>query len=104
VKIEIPKPETVNSAEIVAEIIHIDRFGNLVTNLKKENLHGKFILQVNGTAVENHHKHYAEAGKSEVFSIWGSAGFLEIVAFRDSAKDLLNVKIGDKVFVTATGD
>lgn len=79
------------------EIIHIDRFGNLITNLKREDLPEKFVLEIKGNRIENLRKFYAEAEKSEIFMIIGSLGFLEIVAFQDSAKNILRAEIGQKV-------
>lgn len=104
VRFENVKPNLISENEIEAEIIHIDHFGNLITNLKAENLPPQFVLQVNKHRIENLRQHFSEAEPGEVFSIIGSAGFLEIVAFMDSAKRLLNVKIKDSVYVTKIGN
>lgn len=85
--------------ETEAEIIYTDRFGNLVTNLKKEHLPENFTLEINGKTVSRMRNFFAEAGKNELFMISGSAGFLEIVAFQDSAARMLNAKIGNKVIL-----
>jgi hypothetical protein len=82
-----------------AEVIHIDRFGNLITNLKREDLPEKFALEIGGKRIERLHHFYAEAEKGEVFMIAGSAGFLEIVAFQDSAQKILEAEIGQKITV-----
>lgn len=94
------KPHKNSENEIVAEIIHADRFGNLITNLTSDYLPENFTLKVAGTTINKHQKYFAEAEKSELFMIFGSAGFLEIVAFQDSAQRLLNVKIGQEIVVT----
>ncbi|MDQ3798885.1 MAG: SAM-dependent chlorinase/fluorinase [Acidobacteriota bacterium] len=99
VKFENPQPRKISETETQAEIIHIDRFGNLVTNLKTEDLPAEFTLEVNETRIEKHREFYAEAGKGEIFSIAGSAGFLEIVAFRDSAERLLKAKAHQKILL-----
>ncbi len=80
-----------------AKIIHIDRFGNLITNLKREDLPEKFALKIGETQIENLQEFYAEARASEVFMIFGSAGYLEVVAFQDSAKEILGAEIGQKI-------
>ena len=80
-----------------AKIIHIDRFGNLITNLKRENLPETFALKIGETQIENLQEFYAEARASEVFMIFGSAGYLEVVAFQDSAKEILGAEIGQKI-------
>ncbi len=82
------------------QIIHIDRFGNLITNLKRENLPENFALEINGERIEKLQNYYAEAEKLELFMIFGSAGFLEIVAFQDSAQKRLNAKNGQAIKVS----
>ncbi|HEX9961734.1 MAG TPA: SAM-dependent chlorinase/fluorinase, partial [Pyrinomonadaceae bacterium] len=99
VRFEIIQPRRISASETEAEIIHIDRFGNLITNLKAGDLPAKFALQVNETRIEKHRKFYAEAAKGELFSITGSAGFLEIVAFRDSAERLSKAKAHQKILL-----
>ena len=89
-------PNRISADEIEGQIIHIDHFGNLITNLKKSDLPEKFLLRVNGNIISKHQTFYGEAEAGGIFSILGSAGDLEIVAFRDSAKNLLNIKTGEK--------
>ncbi len=95
-------PRKVSAAKVEAEIIHIDRFGNLITSLEVKDLHEKFTLEIGMKRIDKIQNYFAEAEKSEVFMILGSAGFLEIVAFRDSAANLLNAKIGQKILMTKT--
>lgn len=90
-----------NQTEIVAEIIHADRFGNLVTNLTKNDLPESFTLTVGKTTVKVLREFYAEAVENELFLIEGSAGFLEIVANRGSAQDLSGAEVGEKLILKA---
>lgn len=99
VRLNETKPFENESGEIVGEIIHIDKFGNLITNLTTENLPEKFVLEINGVKIENLKSYYAEAEKGEILMIFGSAGFLEIAAFQSSAQKLLNSKAGNPVKV-----
>jgi S-adenosylmethionine hydrolase len=92
-----------------AEIIHIDRFGNLVTNITRRELAGAEFergakLLIGGRAISSFRRFYAEeAGGTggELFAIWGSAGFLEIAANRASAAQLLCAERGQTVRVAA---
>ena len=93
------KPKLIEEKLWEAEIIHVDRFGNLITNLKKENRADNFSLEVNGTLIAKHLSFYAEAEIGEVFTIWGSADYLEIVAYQNSACKLLKTKTGEKIRV-----
>ncbi|MGI8467274.1 MAG: SAM hydrolase/SAM-dependent halogenase family protein [Pyrinomonadaceae bacterium] len=101
---EISVPRAVGETKIEVEIIHIDHFGNLVTNLKAEDLPEKFYLEAGENRIERHQRFFTEAEKSEIFSITGSAGFLEIAAFQDSAEKLLNAKTGEKVYLIKQGN
>ena len=103
VRFEIAKPRQISCRETEAEIIHIDRFGNLVTNLKAEDLPAKFSLEINQTRVDKHQRFYAEAEQGEIFSIVGSENFLEISAFQDSAERILEARVGQKILLTVSG-
>jgi S-adenosylmethionine hydrolase len=100
VRFETAKPQKNSENIIEAEVIHIDRFGNLITNLKSEDLPEKFSLEIGGVKIEKLRSYYAEAEKGEIFMILGSAGFLEIASFQNSAEDLLNAEIGQKIYLT----
>lgn len=91
------KPIKISKTETQAEIIHIDNFGNLITNLKETDLPESFRLEINGKLIEKRQNFYAEAEIGEVFLILGSAGFLEIAAFQGSAQKFLQAKVCDKI-------
>lgn len=93
------KPQKISENIIQAEIIHADRFGNLITNLKSADLSENFVIKINDCEIKNHRKFFAEAEKDEIFSIVGSADRLEIVEFCGSAEQKLNAKIGDVVYL-----
>jgi S-adenosylmethionine hydrolase len=95
-------PRKTNENEIEAQIIHVDRFGNLVTNLKRTDLPEKFILEIGDNKIEILRSFYAEAEADELFMIFGSSEYLEVVAFRNSAAKLLDAKIGEGVRVHKT--
>lgn len=95
-----PKHIAVNLLE--SEIIHVDRFGNLITNLKREDVENNFTIEINGKLIEKCFNFYAEAEPDEIFTIFGSADYLEIVAYQNSAQDLLKVKTGEKIRVKFT--
>jgi len=94
----------VEDEELKGSIINIDRFGNIVTNILPEHLteemreHG-FVLKINEHEIIAHQRFYAAVKEDEIFSIWGSAGFLEISAFKTPASKLLNAQNGQEVFL-----
>lgn len=101
------KPPTSPDGKITARIIHIDRFGNCVTNITHDDLTAEMIgagakLRLKGKLVKSFRGYFAEetGSRDKVFGIWGSAGFLEIVTPNSSAAKLLKVKRGDSVVVS----
>jgi hypothetical protein len=92
---------------IRARIIHIDRFGNCVTNITKNDLTSEMIaagakLRIKGKLVKSFRNYFAEetSNRDPLFAVWGSAGFLEVVTTNNSAAKLLKVKRGDTVVVS----
>ncbi len=99
-------PARAPDGTLTAAVIHIDRFGNCITNITRADLpaqtmaHG-IVIQVGAQQVRSVRRFFAEgdSGGCEVFAIWGSAGFLEIAATRAPAAQLLGVKRGQRIIV-----
>ena len=98
------KPKGLRDGRLEARIIHIDRFGNCVTNITRDEISEKEIesgatLRIGNKRIDSFKSFYGEEARSrsKAFAIWGSAGFLEISAENRSAANLLKVKRGDKV-------
>jgi S-adenosyl-L-methionine hydrolase (adenosine-forming) len=103
-------PTLLASGETEAAIIHIDRFGNCVTNLTREDLTERMIaggaqLLINGQTVNSFRRFFADESDAAqtLFAVWGSAGFLEIAAFRASAAKALNAERGQSILVQSPG-
>jgi S-adenosylmethionine hydrolase len=85
------------SLETPLRIIHIDRFGNCVTNITRDRSPKEIV--VNGKAISEFRQFYGEGDQESLFAIWGSAGFLEISVNGGSAAQVLGIKRGDIVQV-----
>jgi S-adenosylmethionine hydrolase len=84
-------------------VLHVDRFGNLITSLSRRDLDGDprpgFRLLVAGREIRGFHRFYSDAPAGEPFATWGSAGLLEIAVDHGSAAALLGVGRGAEVVV-----
>jgi S-adenosylmethionine hydrolase len=106
VRLDPPRPGRTEDDAFSGTVLHVDRFGNLVTSFTREHLPDEaaargFRLSVNGREVRALRRFYAEAGAGgEPFAIWGSAGFLEVSANRASAARLLGARPGDAVVLS----
>jgi S-adenosylmethionine hydrolase len=107
--VRLPSLRTATSADgkLQARIIHIDRFGNCVTNITPTDLTAKMItagvtLRLGGKSIKSFRNHFAEktTRRDKVFGIWGSAGFLELAAANESAAKILGARRGDEVVVS----
>ncbi|MFP4057750.1 MAG: S-adenosyl-l-methionine hydroxide adenosyltransferase family protein [Candidatus Brocadiia bacterium] len=83
---------------VEGQVIHVDRFGNLVTNVSREHMAGlrggqlaALRVEIAGQRLPRIHNTYAEVGVGELIAVVGSAGLLEVSANRGSAADLLGV-------------
>lgn len=93
-------PEVQKDGKLQGRIIHIDRFGNCVTNITREVFNDGGRLLVKGTAIRTFRDSYSDGSTKQPFAIWGSAGFLEISVKEGSAAQSLRVKRGDAVILT----
>jgi S-adenosylmethionine hydrolase len=98
-----------DSKETVIEgvIVYIDKFGNLMTNIRAEFLFESletsgretFKALLNSHVIEKFYDTYGQAGTGP-FMLIGSHRNLEIAVNQASAADALNAQIGEKVFIT----
>ena len=83
-------------------VLHIDRFGNLVTNLQASDFPNlkRFVIEVSGKRVTTRARTYAEGRPGELFVITGSTGYLEISVNQGSAAELVGCQPGSSVEIT----
>ena len=84
-------------------VVHIDQFGNIVTNLRAEDLSPKPALWISGTRIGSLCRTYAEGRPGELFMVVGSSGFIEVAMNRDSAAKRLEVTRGSELAVETGG-
>lgn len=95
-----PRPHRCGQG-IRAEVIHVDRFGNLITSLRLEDLGPepqRAGFHVRNLAVCGITSHYA-AGKG-LMAVVNSGGRIEIALPSASAARTLNVGVGEEIRVT----
>jgi|YelNatPaOPRAMG01_1025707.scaffolds.fasta_scaffold20317_2 S-adenosylmethionine hydrolase len=97
----LPKPFLDSRGDLVGQIIHIDRFGNLITNIKNADVPRKdVIIELGGYSIRGIYDYYAQG--TGALAVWGSSGYLEIAVKDGSARDFLGVTTGAQVKVILT--
>lgn len=83
-------------------IIHIDHFGNCITNFTRADVSDstQMKLLVRRKVIRQFRRYFADGPSDDLFAIWGSAGFLELSLNGVSAATLLRAKRGDPVIVS----
>jgi S-adenosyl-L-methionine hydrolase (adenosine-forming) len=102
-QLTIPVPRTAPDT-IEGEVLRVDRFGNLVTNIDRRTLEklaaaGPIAITVGDYEVGKLVATYAEASPGEVCSLFGSTDHLEIAVNAGSAAEKLGLSRGAPVRV-----
>jgi S-adenosylmethionine hydrolase len=85
------------NGDVRARIIHIDRFGNCITNITRDLVKPNASLLINRKTIMRFRNFYGEDSTNTPFAIWGSTGFLEISINGGSAAAVLNARNGNKI-------
>jgi S-adenosylmethionine hydrolase len=95
-----PYPLRAKDNVLIGRIMHIDRFGNLITNIKSDNLPQRkqsTSIEIGSHVIDGLVRTYAEGGG--LTALIGSSDYLEIALKDGSASAFLGAKIGDEVKV-----
>jgi len=95
----LPRPRR-RPGRVDGSVVYVDRFGNLVTNIRLDGFPTEVEVQVAGETISGISPSYQEGGG--LLAIIGSHGYLEVAWWRDSAALRLGAGVG--ATVTVLGD
>ncbi len=126
-RLNIPSPVMGKSGRLVGEVIHIDRFGSLITNITRDHIESLYGLTRNNSETTNLKSEiqnpkleirnskletvlgkekitglsasYMDVGKGSPLAIIGSTGYLEIAVNQGSAQKYFKARRESKVTV-----
>ncbi len=103
--LDLPKPERLPDRSLTGEVIYVDRFGNLVTNLTRDDLATTFNARPDahvwlgdedvGPVLQT----YAQVNRDEPLALVGSIGMLEVAVNLGSAAQRFDAGPGQAVTV-----
>ena len=101
--LDIPRPAAEEDG-VSGEVIYVDSFGNLITNIRKEEIDllggvAGCEVFINGTALRGVRKTYGMAATGAALALMGSSGYLEVAVNSGSATSALKAGVGEKVKV-----
>lgn len=111
VRFAAPRPKPVDERTLRGVILKVDRFGNLITNIRPPDIPRLFeaapppfkITAGNKAPITRVRSNYAEGTPGEAFAILGSMGYLELATNRGSAHQLLGIGKGSEVSIVLEG-
>lgn len=86
------------------EVVHIDRFGNLISNIQRHHLktfgaNAKFTVTLGEKQIGPIMNGYWQAASNQTLALLGSSGYLEVAVNRGSAAKQLSAQCGSGVEV-----
>jgi S-adenosylmethionine hydrolase len=101
VTLPLTRPHLEPDGSVVGHVLHIDSFGNLITDITSENLPLKeapLHIKIGNQIIHGLSRNYADS--EGLLALIGSSDRLEISAKGGNAHNLLNAKVGDEVRVS----
>src|SRR6516162_3657538 len=102
-RLEIPRP-TVEDDHIDGQVLRVDRFGNLITNIDRRTFeklaHSPLEIRIGEHQVSRVVSTYADASAGEICALLGSTDHLEVAANGANAAEALDLRRGAPVHVS----
>ncbi len=90
--------------DIMGHVVHIDRFGNLVTDIGERMLaavnRARVTVRVAGRSIRGIKTTFADVGPDEMLAFVGSSGTLEVAVREGHAAKQLGIRVGAQVDLT----
>jgi S-adenosylmethionine hydrolase len=98
----ISRPERDESGAWQAEVLHVDRFGNLITNFAAGEAPPRLTITAGGERIKGLSHTFADVEPGQMVAYAGSGGYLEIAVHQGNAAGRLGLDIGAPL--TIAGD
>ncbi len=100
----ISRQTKVTREEILGHVLHVDGYGNLITNIRQSDFEklnpGSYTIGFNREKLNRLNKRYDEVEPGDCFVIFNSLGLLEIGINQGNGSGLLGLKHDSAVYVT----
>ncbi len=101
VRFDLPQPQLdAQTGLLTGSVIHIDRFGNCITNITERECQQPSSIRIGSHVVRQFGSHFAQAARQdELFAYLGSAGYWEIALWGASAAEQCGIERGAQVVI-----
>lgn len=97
--LDVPGPRRDVANCVSGVVMHLDRFGNAITNIHRRDLPNRRDIHVHfaGGALESLSDTYGDVPPGSPVALFGSSDYLEIAVHRGSARDVYELRRGSRV-------
>jgi hypothetical protein len=100
VRLQLLKPEVRSTQVVVAHVLHVDRFGNLVLDVRADRLPHRPVFEIAGRVIGGLSGTYADAAPGELVAYVGSTHDLVEIAVRNGdAAQATGAGVGAQVLI-----
>ncbi len=107
-KLSAPNAEYSAEIGLNGQVMHIDRFGNLITNIHLDDYQQSIKTKAGLIEIADWEiplgRTYEQAARESLLAVWGSTGFLEISARNGSALEVLDSELNEPVTIQVRND
>ncbi len=102
VKLQLPMP-SISADSISGECVAIDRFGNVASNITKDQILAfcpdlsQLTITVNDITIHGLRNHYAEGNETTPIGLINSQDYLELSLFKKNCAEKLHLSIGNNI-------
>ena len=99
--LDVPELRRDIAGTISGIVMHVDRFGNAITNIHRRDMPdgARASVHFSGTAVEHISETYGDVHAGSACALFGSSNYLEIAVHRGKASDQFDLRRGSRVEV-----
>ena len=99
-RLYIPQPDPLDKGWS-GEVIHIDHFGNVATNIRANHLlaFNSFHIKLNDHTIDRFINSYGDAEEGDLIALIDSSGYLSLAVVNGRAADVLETQSGDTLEV-----
>ena len=100
IRLELPQPIH-NPLGLQGQVIHLDHFGNISTNIRREHLQPSpdIVVTLRGVTINGIHSTFGERPPGDLIALFGSTGNLIVSVVNGDAAQRLGAQVSDPVEV-----
>lgn len=97
-----PAAKRQSDGRLIGHVLHIDRFGNIITDIRQDELprDGNVAVRIRDRRISGVRTTYATVPEGDLVALIGSDGMLEIAVRNGNAAQDMGIQVGEEVVVS----